>query len=124
MNPVDRYIAGAPAAVRAELTRLRATILKAAPGAVEGFGYGMPAYKVNGKPLVYFSVFKNHFGLYATPTAHSEFADALSQYKHGKGSVQFPIDEPIPLGLVRRIVRFKYRECLATGKKRSRKRIR
>ena len=69
--------------------------------------YKMPSYKTNGKPLVYFAGFNKHIGLYATPSAHDSFSDELSKYKHGKGSVQFPLDKPIPYDLIRSIVRFK-----------------
>ena len=67
----------------------------------------MPAYKLNGKPLVYFAAFKNHIGFYATPSGQDAFARELSLYKQGKGSVQFPLDKPIPLNLIARITRFK-----------------
>ena len=70
----------------------------------------MPAYKTQGKPLVYFAAFKNHIGFYATPTGHSEFAKELSKYKQGKGSVQFPIDQPMPLKLIAQIVEFRVLE--------------
>ena len=70
----------------------------------------MPAYKINGKPLVYFAGFKNHIGFYATPTGHAEFADELAKYKQGKGSVQFPLDKPIPYSLIKRIVLFRVKE--------------
>src|SRR5690554_7664798 len=67
----------------------------------------MPAYKLNKKPLVYFAGYKNHIGFYATPTGHLEFAKELSKYKQGKGSVQFPLDEPLPVNLIERIIRFR-----------------
>jgi uncharacterized protein YdhG (YjbR/CyaY superfamily) len=77
---------------------------------VESIAYGMPAYKINGKPLVYFAGYKKHIGFYATPSGHTEFADELSKYKQGKGSVQFPLDKPIPYELIRRIVAFRVNE--------------
>ena len=70
----------------------------------------MPAYKTNGKPLIYFAAFKNHIGLYATPSGHTHFADALSQYKQGKGSVQFPNEQPLPLDLIAEIIAFRVEE--------------
>ena len=76
----------------------------------------MAAYKTNGKQLVFFSGFRNHIGFYATPTGHSEFVDELSKYKQGKGSVQFPLDKPIPLDLIGRIVEFRVKENLAKSK--------
>ena len=70
----------------------------------------MPAYKLKTRPLIYFAAFKKHIGLYATPSAHRAFSDALSNYKKGKGSVQFPIDQPMPLDLIADMVRFKVKE--------------
>lgn len=112
-DSVDEYIQVFPENVRVILTKIRATIKKNAPNAAESMAYGMPAYKLNNKPLVYFAAFKSHIGLYATPTGHSEFAAELAQYKHGKGSVQFPLDQPILYELIARIVRFRVTENLA-----------
>lgn len=70
----------------------------------------MPAYKLNKKPLVYFAAFKNHIGFYASPSGHSEFSKELSKYKQGKGSVQFLVNKPLPLDLVKRITDFRVRE--------------
>ena len=104
---VDEYIQSFPADIQLLLECVRAVIRKNAPEAVEGISYGMPAYKMNGKPLVYFAGFKNHIGFYALPTAHSQFAEELSGYKQGKGSVQFPLNKPVPLDLIGRIVAFR-----------------
>lgn len=76
----------------------------------------MPAYKLNGKPLVYFAAFKNHIGFYATPSGHSEFTMELSKYKQGKGSVQFPLDKPLPSGLITKIAKFRVKENLQKQK--------
>ena len=94
---------------------VRAAIRDEAPDAVESIGYGIPTYKQNSKVLVHFGGFKTHIGLYATPTGHAEFSEELNNYKQGKGSVQFPLDTPMPLELIRRIVRFRLREV--SGKK-------
>jgi uncharacterized protein YdhG (YjbR/CyaY superfamily) len=72
--------------------------------------YGMPAYKTNKRPLVYFAAFKHHIGFYATTTGHAQFQDELALYKQGKGSVQFPLDKPMPYNLIERIVRFRVHE--------------
>ena len=104
---VETYIAGFPEEVQAILEEVRQAIKATAPEAVEGIAYGMPAYKLNGRPLVYFAGYKNHIGFYATPSGHEAFAEALSHYKQGKGSVQFPINEPMPLDLIRQIVAFR-----------------
>lgn len=108
-NDVEEYIAGFPEAVRVLLEQVRATIKAAAPEAVESISYGMPAYKRNGRPLVYFAGYKKHIGFYATPTGHAAFTEELSKYKQGKGSVQFPVGEPLPLDLISRIVQFRVR---------------
>ena len=104
---IDEYIADFPEEIQSLLNQVRSTIKQAAPDAEESIGYGMPAYKTYGKPLVYFAGFKNHIGFYATPTGHAEFAAELSKYKQGKGSVQFPINQPIPLELITQIVEFR-----------------
>ena len=104
---VDEYISYFPVETRVLLSKVREIILNNAPGATESISYGMPAYKLNGKPLVYFAGYKHHIGFYATPSGHAEFAEELSKYKQGKGSVQFPLDEPLPLELIRRIVEFR-----------------
>lgn len=107
---VDEYIGSFPAKVGVLLNEMRITIKEAAPEAEESIAYGMPAYKTHGHPLVYFAAFPNHIGFYATPSGHSEFAGELSKYKQGKGSVQFPLDEPLPLDLVSRITAFRVKE--------------
>ncbi len=117
MNEVDIYIDQFPSNVREKLSDIRNVIKQNAPEANESFAYGMPAYKLNGRPLVYFAGFKNHIGFYATPTGHEEFKNELAGYKQGKGSVQFPIDEPMPLELVKRIVQFRVKENMLKGKK-------
>ena len=104
---IDEYIADFPEEIQFLLNQIRSTIKQAAPDAEESIGYGMPAYKTHGRPLVYFAAFKNHIGFYATPTGHAEFAKELSKYKQGKGSVQFPIHQPMPLELIAQIVEFR-----------------
>ncbi len=113
---VDEYIATFPPEVQQIMQQVRAVIKANAPDAEETIAYAMPAYKLNG-PLVYFAGFKNHIGFYATPTGHAEFAEELSKYKQGKGSVQFPNDEPVPLELIGKIVKFRVAENLSKRKK-------
>jgi uncharacterized protein YdhG (YjbR/CyaY superfamily) len=110
MKNVDEYISYFPDDVRKILSRIRKIILSQAPDTVESIAYQMPAYKILGKTLIYFAGFKNHIGLYATPSGHVAFADELAGYKHGKGSVQFPLDEPIPYDLIKKIVEFRVEE--------------
>lgn len=106
---VTAYIASFSGIQHELLIQMRNAIQKAAPEAEESISYGMPAYKLKGKALVYFAGYKNHIGFYATPSGHSEFEKELSIYKQGKGSVQFPVDMELPLELVARIVDFRVR---------------
>lgn len=110
MKNIDEYIKDFPVETQVLLERIRTTIKQAAPDAEECISYGMPAFKTNGKPLVYFAAFKNHIGFYATPTGHAQFATELSRYKQGRGSVQFPLNKPIPLDLIARITKFRVNE--------------
>jgi uncharacterized protein YdhG (YjbR/CyaY superfamily) len=110
---VDEYIQSFPTDVQNLLKKIRETIKTHAPNATESIAYGMPAYKLNGKPLVYFAGFKKHIGFYATPTGHDEFEKELSVYKQGKGSVQFPLDKPIPYDLIKKMVAFRVKEISA-----------
>lgn len=107
---VDDYIASFPAQTQKRLKAIRREILKGAPKAIESIAYGMPAYKTNKKPLVYFGAFAEHIGFYATPTGHEKFKQQLSKYKQGKGSVQFPLDQPLPIDLIAEIVKFRVAE--------------
>lgn len=104
---VDDYIALYDGEIKSRLIAVRATIREAAPDATETIGYGMPAYKLKGKPLVYFAGFSKHIGFYATPNGHEAFKDEFARYKQGKGSVQFPLDQPLPIDLVRRVVHYR-----------------
>lgn len=116
-DEIDQYISGFPQEVQKILSQIRSIIKSAAPEAVESITYGMPAYKTNSKPLVYFAGYENHIGFYATPTGHEQFASELSQYKQGKGSVQFPLNQPIPFDLIKRIVEFRVSENSSKKKK-------
>ena len=108
----DEYISSFPKETQILLQEVRKTIKNVAPEANESISYGMPAYKLDGKALVYFAGYKNHIGFYATPTGHAEFTEELAKYKQGKGSVQFPINEPMPLDLITKIVKFRVSEVL------------
>ncbi|MCC7244664.1 MAG: DUF1801 domain-containing protein [Saprospiraceae bacterium] len=112
---VEAYIASFPDHIQERLNRMRSLIREHAPEAVESIAYGMPAYKINKKPLVYFAGYAGHIGFYATPTGHAAFAEALSAYKQGKGSVQFPLDQPLPEALIADIVKFRVSESKAKG---------
>ncbi len=113
---VDEYIQAFPKDVQGILKKMRQTIKEAAPGAVETISYQIPTFKLNGKGLVYFAAFKSHIGFYPIHTGVEGFKKELSRYKQGKGSVQFPLDQPIPYDLVKKITRFRVKET--AGKKR------
>ena len=108
---IDQYIAIQIPEVQTLLEQMRQTIKKAAPESEEVISYNMPAFKYHGM-LVYFAVYNNHIGFYATPTGHSEFEKELAVYKQGKGSVQFPLNQPLPLDLVSKMVQFRAKENL------------
>jgi uncharacterized protein YdhG (YjbR/CyaY superfamily) len=116
-NGIDEYIATFPNDVQGKLEGLRSAIKEAAPEAEEVISYGMPAFKMN-RVLVYFAAYKSHIGFYPTASGISAFKDELSRYKQSKGAVQFPIEEPVPLDLVRRMVKFRVEEDVAKAKKR------
>lgn len=115
-DTIDEYIAGFPAGIQQLLEQVRATIKKAAPEAEETISYAMPAFRYQGKGLVYFSAFKEHIGFYPIPSGMKAFKKELSSYKTGKGSVQFPLDKPMPLKLITDIVKFRVKENSAKTK--------
>ncbi len=121
MNEIDQYISQFPEQVQEILLRIRKIIKQHAPEAEEFISYGMPAYKTNKKPLVYFAAYKSHIGFYATPTGHSAFQQELSLYKQGKGSVQFPLNQTMPYALIEKMVQFRVKENLEKRKSTSNK---
>lgn len=107
-NPeVEAYINKFEGEPKERLKTLRTLITNTVPEAEEGIMYGLVGYKLNKKPLVYFGGFPHHTGFYATPQGHGAFAEELGRYKQGKGSVQFPHDQPLPVSLITRMVQFK-----------------
>ncbi len=118
---IDEYIASFPADVQERLRQMRAAIREAAPEAQEKISYQMPTFFLQGN-LVHFAAFKNHIGFYPAPRGIEAFKDELAAYEGAKGSVQFPLDQPLPLDLVRRIVQFRVADQLQNAKaKKSRK---
>lgn len=106
---IDEYIAGFPETTQKILEQVRSTIKKAAPEAKEKINYGIPTFTLNGN-LVHFAAFKNHIGFYPTPSGIETFKKELSSYENAKGSVKFPIDDPIPFDLISEIVKFRVSE--------------
>ena len=108
---IDEYIAGFPPDVRRKLKAVRSTIRKAAPAAEEAIAYQMPTFRQHGN-LVHFAAFKNHIGFYPAPRAIEEFKKELAVYEGSKGTVRFPLDKPLPLGLIGRMVKFRVKKNL------------
>lgn len=108
---IDKYIARFPEDVQAILEKIRKTIRKSAPNAEEIMNYGIPTFTLEGN-LVHFAGFKNHVGFYPTPSGIEKFKKQLSKYEGAKGSVQFPLDQPIPYELISKIVAFRVKENL------------
>lgn len=108
-SSIDEYIADFPEPVAARLRQIRDCIRQLAPNATETISYNMPAFKQK-KVLVYFAAYKNHIGFYALPGGNAAFQQELLRYKTGKGSIQFPLDEDLPLDLIRKILIFRLEE--------------
>ena len=106
---IDEYIASFPEDIQSRLQKIRTAIHKAAPDAKEAIKYQMPTFTLNGN-LVHFAAYKNHIGFYPAPRAIEKFKKQLSAYKGAKGSVQFPLDEPVPLTLIADIVKFRVKQ--------------
>ena len=117
---IDDYIEGCPAGVQARLRKLRETIRRTAPDAVEKISYRMPTFYLNGN-LVHFAAFDHHIGFYPTPSGIAAFRAELAGYTSSKGAVQFPHSEPLPLALIAQIVAFRVSECVQKGAKQRRR---
>ena len=109
-DTVKEYIDSFPGATQKALKEIRSTIKKIAPQAEEGISYAIPCFKLNGSPLIYFAGFKSHVSVYPAPRGNEAFSEELDAYKGGKGTVQFPLDKPLPLDLIARIVKFRMKE--------------
>ena len=114
---IDEYIEQFPEATQVALRQMRALIRDVAPEAMETISYAIPTFDLNGRHLVHFGGFTKHVGFYPIPSAMVAFADELAPYRQGKGSAQFPLSEPLPLDLIRRIVEFRVDETMRKGKK-------
>jgi uncharacterized protein YdhG (YjbR/CyaY superfamily) len=118
----DEYIAGFPPEIQEKLNIIRETIRKAAPEAQETISYQIPTFTLHGN-LVHFAAMKNHIGFYPAPSGLERFGQELAIYRSGKGSVQFPYDQPIPLHLVTEIVKFRVKENMDKAAVKARKRL-
>ena len=110
---IDEYVAEFPAQTQKALQTVRALIAAAAPGATETISYAIPTFDLRGRHLVHFAAYASHLGLYPTSSGIAAFAAELAPYRSGKGSLQFPLDQPLPLDLIRRIVEFRVAEVTA-----------
>ncbi|MDQ5963728.1 MAG: hypothetical protein QG629_811 [Patescibacteria group bacterium] len=108
---IDEYLANFEGEALLRLQSMRTITQTTVPKAIEDISYGLIGYKLNGKPLVYFGGFANHTGLYATPNGHSHFAAEFAPYKQGKGSVQFPLNQPLPVKLIEKVVQYRKEQC-------------
>jgi uncharacterized protein YdhG (YjbR/CyaY superfamily) len=117
---IDEYIKTFPKDVRNILEKVRQAIKESAPGAEEAISYQMPTFKLNGN-LVHFAGYKNHIGFYPTPSGTEAFKKEIAVYRAGKGSIQFPIDKPIPISLIKKIVKFRVKESAEAAIKGSKK---
>jgi uncharacterized protein YdhG (YjbR/CyaY superfamily) len=117
-NDINAFIADFPEEIQAILEQIRSTIQQAAPDAKEAIKYGMPTFVLNGN-LVHFAAYKNHIGFYPAPSGIDTFIDELAPYRTGKGTLQFPVDKPIPFDLIRKVVKFRVEENLNKRKKKS-----
>lgn len=107
---IDAFIAQYDPELQTRLQELRQTIRNAAPGAQEAIAYGIPTFKLNGKNLVHFSAYKKHIGFYPNPGGIEAFAERLAPYEQSKGTVKFPLDQPLPLDLIAEIVAYRVQQ--------------
>jgi len=118
---IDEYIAGFPPDVQAALHAIRQAVQEAAPGVEEKISYGMPAFFVDGQGVLSVGAWKTHIGLYPAPSAEGPFARAVAKYGAHRSTLRLPLDEPMPLGLIRRLVRARVKENRARAKAKAKK---
>ena len=122
VRDIGEYIARFPDDVQKILEKIRTLIKEVVPDAEEKISYQIPTFTLNGSYLIYFAGFKNHVSIYPAPRGTEKFKKELAAYQGGKGTVRFPLDEPIPYGLIKRIVKFKLKENLEKGREKKKKR--
>jgi uncharacterized protein YdhG (YjbR/CyaY superfamily) len=120
MTDVEKYIAGYPPITKQKLEQVRAMIRKIVPDGEESISYGIPTVKLNGKYVIYFAGFKNHISIYPVPRQNAEFKKDLEKYKGGTGTMQIPLDKPLPVALINKIIKFRLKaNKAATSAKKS-----
>ena len=120
-DSIDSYIEQSPDQAKEKLKELRSIIAKLVPEAKEAISYGIPSFNLNGRYLIYFAGYKKHIGMYPVPAADKGFEEDYSVYKtSGKGTIQFPLDEPFPKHLIARIVKYQVKEIEESGVKKNR----
>jgi uncharacterized protein YdhG (YjbR/CyaY superfamily) len=117
---IDNYISGFTPEIQKKLHQFRSIVLKIAPKATESMGYGIPTFKLDGN-LVHFAAYKNHIGFYPAPSAIKAFSNELKQYEQSKGAIRFPLDKPLPVGLISKIVKFRVKENIEKGRSKTTK---
>lgn len=113
---VNEYIKSFPKSEQEKLRQMRALVLKLVPSGEEAIRYGMPTFRLNNKNLLHYASFKNHFGFYPAPSGINAFQKELSKYVTSKGAIQFPLDKPLPVTLITKIVKFRIKEELSKSK--------
>lgn len=121
-SSIDTYITGFPQEVQTRLLEMRAIIRQAAPDSSEAISYAIPTFDLLGKHLVHFAAFRHHIGFYPTASGIAQFAQELQSYSTSKGTVQFPLEQPLPKELIEHIVRFREAEVMALQQKKRRRR--
>lgn len=116
-DAVDRYLASCPPQAHGHLREMRALLRECLPDAVERMSYGIPTYDLQGRHVIHFGGYEQHIGLYPTSTGIAAFAGDLAAYRTGKGTVQFPLGQPLPTDLIRRIAAFRAAEVRARGER-------
>lgn len=111
-STIDEYIAGFPDHVQEILKKIRSVIHEAAPDAKEAMSYAMPTFRLNGRYLVYFAAYQKHIGMYPIPAGDAAFNADIAPYTAGKGTLRFPLDQPIPFDLIRKMVKLRAHENL------------
>ncbi len=114
---IDEYIGSQPISVRPVLEQVRDVIRKALPGAVETISYQLPAFKIDGRLVIWFAGWKKHYALYPGARAPEVFAKELEPYELSKGTVRFPLDKPVPVKLITRLAKFRAQEAAEQAKK-------